>query len=290
MPKSARYKPRQSVLAHRTNSPKKPGKIIRKAIWFLILLGSIGIVLIGLLRLPAFAIKQVERVGAFEYQGFEQDINDFKGKNILLFQPAKEANKLEKKYPQILNITIKKVWPSSVTVLVNQRLPLSVLGETLEIPVGTSSATQSATITKITKSYYIDQAAVPFIELNESELNQFALATKSAVESGKSRLPLVLYTARQPIIVGKQITDRYISQVLQFIATYRGGDVVSVKRYDADSGMVYLQDGVRILFSLTKPVDLQVSALQTILESTTIERKKILVIDVRFENPVITKR
>lgn len=61
----------------------------------------------------------------------------------------------------------------------------------------------------------------------------------------------------------------------------------SVSLRDTTSFEVTLSEGAHVIFSATKPVDIQVSSLQLMLSRFTIEGKKFSQIDLRFERPVI---
>lgn len=276
-PGVVRHKPQQKAVTAYT----------RLAILGIVLFAGISTVVFALVRLPAFAIETIDIVGRFDNQSFGETVNGYKGRNIFLFNTNKEELSLKSRFPEILTISLHKTWPRSVSVIVNQRVPLAVL--TFDNTEATeSAATESASrFPSPASGFYIDEHATPFVLLQQQDL--LGYATTSATTRTHPTLPLLWY--RNPdVSVGRPVYDPYVKATMEFLALYEPRDVAHVKQLSRDSILLYLVDGIKVIITTNRKVSDQVAALQTVLRSTTIERKKISIIDVRFDNPVVTKR
>lgn len=84
----------------------------------------------------------------------------------------------------------------------------------------------------------------------------------------------------------KKIAEEKISSLL----AEKGIKYAYFVTRDDSSFQLTLKNGEEVLFSRSKPIELQISSLQHILSRLTIEGKSVIRIDLRFDKPVILFR
>ena len=90
--------------------------------------------------------------------------------------------------------------------------------------------------------------------------------------------------------LSKQNQDQQIETINGISRVLKEKHIVfsGVFPFDHTSYLVKLVSGEEVLFTSTKPVVQQVSSLQLILSRLTIEGKRVLRVDFRFDTPVLT--
>ena len=78
-----------------------------------------------------------------------------------------------------------------------------------------------------------------------------------------------------------------IEQQVRSILQKRAISFTSISQLDTDAVLVVLQHEEQVLLSTKKPLDEQLSSLQLILSRLTIEGKRFIKIDLRFDKPIL---
>ncbi len=286
----------------------KQGKF-SKIIISVILLGGLTLLLFGIIHLQFFTVEKVVIEGIPTSDAFVNDLNAQKGKNMLFLSTNSLAKQLAKKYPQADHLVISRQFPSTLKVSVDKRQAVAQLiivrqqtttDQAQETPNATVTATVSATITKMQyDQYYIDSHAVAFARIESGDPFYNANPSTTSAQLQALSAPTVFYLSIENIVLGTKLTDAYIQTALNIITESEhkafkmrefdnfNNQLPSIQNIPGQSFEGTTDDGILVVFSSKKPAKQQVDALQIILASSKIDKKKIGKIDVRFNKPTI---
>lgn len=275
---------------------KSASKLKRLTFFAFILVGFILLILVAT-KLPAFAIRTIIFTDTVDDQNLVNDVNVNQGKSLILFDTNNAIRTLTTKYPKARYIAIKKHFPNSLIVTIDARSPIAILVESERDDsfLGNNNASSSSAARKIKQGrhYYIDTEGVPFHLVADGQEIE-------ATGSGNMQLPglpLILVQSHGSIELGKKLDTPIIARAIEIIPEAQNRALAFLTFTDAplsqatDSAKgieASLAGGITVLFSQEKPGSDQVAALQTILDSTKIERSKIKKIDLRFIKPYVT--
>lgn len=122
-------------ILYTTREAKLVKKVSKKRIWFLLALFGLKMFLIGgiyLLRLPYWQVEKIE-VGGLEvidYQDIKTRVDEFLSRKILFLLPQSSfllldsrrlAAILQREFPRIESLLVKKIFPDSLVVFLKER-------------------------------------------------------------------------------------------------------------------------------------------------------------------------
>ncbi len=99
-----------------------------------------------------------------------------------------------------------------------------------------------------------------------------------------------VYISPLPQYSAKQANATTNINTLEKLLKEKSISYALVSPYDESSYLIHLSSGEEILFSSNKSLETQVSSLQLIISRLTIEGKRIIRLDFRFDKPVVTTR
>lgn len=249
---------RQPKIYSPTSKNGQSFEINKGLVWVIILV--FGLIAFGwwLFYSDYFKIKNIEISGTLNDE-VKKEINDFLGKNLLLFSIGKLDKKLVKRQTSIEKLNIIKGIPDTIKVEVLVRRP-QIRWKTQD------------------KIYFVDESGVVF------NLDEFG------EELGK--LPLVEDGRNLEIELGKKIlTSDFIESIKQLsgkTSEATGKEIESMKVYETTIHLeIKLRDSFRILFDTTADLEKQLYLLKKIKELHEGEIKEY--VDLRVEGKAYYK-
>lgn len=268
----------------------------------------IGMILTAFVILPAFTIQTVELSGIENDQVMRDELHALKGRNMLFLRTSTLEKKLAERYAYTANISVTKQLPQTLGISVEQRIPIAQLVVIEPKPTATqsvipdamasASASRSATpsmssmpsISTVRTSYLLDKHRVPFTVKGTT----IAANYLDASNSGKRQvhLPYIVLEANQGVEEGKPIDDDYVKQAVSLTQVLVGTPltVKEFRKQHAFTIQANFDGPFKVLFSTKKDAENQIAALQTVLLSSKIDRKRVSIIDLRFDKPAVTSQ
>lgn len=260
----------------------------KRAFIFLAIVFIIAAFLYGLFESELFKVTTVSVEGIYSNAKFNDEIQHWRGKNLLLFNAKTYTKHLQTTFSELTNVRVSKRLPHTIVVSVYQREPVALL-VTLEIPQATDSATPSARPTIVTGKYHLDAFGVPFAKVDEEGV--VTIEASKAASQIVSSLPLFFYPKNGSITMGQKIDDPFITQAIA-VSQKSASTPLQFSQYTKlteHSFEAKMSNGLKVFFSNDKDVASQLAALQMIYESSTIDKRaELKTIDVRFAKPVLT--
>ncbi|MDO8638461.1 MAG: hypothetical protein Q7R43_02720 [Candidatus Daviesbacteria bacterium] len=234
---------------------------------------------VAALQLPIFKVNQVDvrlaNHSCVDMNTIKNKIS-WQGKNILTDSFSTET--ILKQYPCLQNIKIDRVFPNKIILTTEERQSVIVLQTqeissalTLEqvLQVASSSATVSGQLLAV------DNRGVIF----------------KNVDQENSQIKLIFLD--QKFNLGQTLPESLISAVLKMRDKLKDFQI-SVNTLWIYSKFLVLNSPPIIILDFNerssptdKNIDIQLTALQLILQKAKIDNKELKIIDLRFENPVI---
>jgi len=172
-------------------------------------------------------------------------------KNILLVSVKKLEDQMKANYPCINTITVGKKFPNKLS---------------FEFTVETS-----------------------IVQIADSNL---FLAKDGLVKEGSSLSgqPILFLPQELKPTSGQKITDKTTLLAIAIADNLSKSDFLpsNIRLMSSGEIAVYNQEGTVAIFSAEKKPDSQVDSLQQVLSKAKMETAKIIKIDLRFDNPVVT--
>lgn len=220
-------------------------------VYFIFLSGIFQVKNIILINNRSVILEEVEKTLDPIYK---KKLLNLEFNNILFFKSQEAKSLLLKKYPRLSSIEIKRKFPDTLEIKVQEREGVIVwdIGD---------------------KRYLIDEEGVAFSEC-----------------LGESNLPKVVDSKKLPIDLNSQIINSdFINFVLQLLEKLPKENIainsvtISESIYDIEIGT---QKGYKIYFDIRRSLDSQINKLRTLLEKIGGEVNYIQYIDLRIENKV----
>lgn len=203
--------------------------------------------------------------------------------SLIFLNTGQIQKKIIAKYSCIQQVEVKKVWPNKVSIKVSGRLPVAL---------GVSDASVSKLSLKQIESTASSQAALlDFSQALDSNLEQVLIDQSGYVFSKAgdgTGLPLIRFED-QPVNVGSTVPRNLLDGVLTITHELEKMNyhqtLLRVNR--VNDLIVTTSEGLKLVFSLNKDLNIQLASLQLILQKAKIESRAIDSVDLRFNKPVV---
>ena len=200
------------------------------------------------------------------------------GQNILFLDDKKITEKIKEKYLCLEDIKLERRFPGEIKLLVSGRVPLTrvvTYQQTPGLDLSSSDASPSS------QSALIDWSSLSFAS------PQF-LADKKGVLfalSSDENFPL-FFVPEQTVKLSQRLDAGLFEKVFLIFngLNKEGIKVQEAKLVDQD---LLIYNPQKIAFSLKKDVNRQLISLQLILQKATIDDRKMELIDLRFNKPIV---
>ncbi|MDO8638889.1 MAG: hypothetical protein Q7R43_04905 [Candidatus Daviesbacteria bacterium] len=209
---------------------------------------------------------------------FSSEFN-IKNENIFFIDKQKLEEKILLKYICVKNISLEKIFPSKIKIIINGRFGIAKVSNIKNEPVldlKDLEATSSSEAALINWS-------VP--ELNETE--KFIADDEGIIfaNDSENNLPIV-YLPDQILKIGEKIKVTDFNKIaLVFIKLPQlniSFTQTKLNEYDLE-----VLSQPKIVVSLEKNILRQLASLQLILEKAKIDNRTMEIIDLRFDKPVV---
>jgi cell division septal protein FtsQ len=229
-----------------------------KVIVFLVL---IGIVIWLLFFSPFLKIKNIEIDGTLNPE-VKAEIDQFYGKNIFLFRPAKVQEELSQKQTSVKNIEIYRGLPDTLKVKVYVREPV----------LGWKSGD---------KNYFIDNNGVIF-ELHDSEMSVL----------GDKKISIIEDTKNIPVVPGNvEVSTDFVKFVTDFSEKLKNDFNIQIKSIKISETTLQIEvetdQGFRIILATDGNLDNQLRALKKVIDEKKSDIHEYA--DLRIEGRVYYK-
>lgn len=176
------------------------------------------------------------------------------GQNVLFLSPQKISQQIKDELPKIEEAKVEKKLPDKLIIHLSKRKPIAV------VEVGG-------------EYWKVDYQGVVLARVNQPV-----------------DLPLVVSNELLTFSEGQWIDEPSILAGLDYLykLLFNGIETRRVEVVNSKELIIHLKTGATVLVSIDTGRQQEVNSLQLILERTKIEGKKIEVIDMRFDKPVIT--
>ncbi len=216
-----------------------------------------------------------------------KDLAGLLGQNILFIDEVSIEKKIKDKFLCVRNIDLKRNLPGKVTLEIYGRRPVAILIEVKEvdkISTGSGEASLSAKEARLPDGQASASSLFNFYGSGEPFLtdNEGVIFAKKEV-SGIPRI----YFEGISLSVGKKLEEEVIKNALKILERIKifGVEIKEAKIYSQNTLLV---NGVpKMIFSLDPNLDLQLAALQLLLEQAKISEERMEFIDLRFEKPIV---
>lgn len=241
------------------------------------------ILIFVLVKFNPFNVKEVEvkaeRVDCVNSEDLKTTA-DLLGQNILLIDGIFLEKKLKDNYFCVRRIKVDKNLPNEIILSVSGRQPVAILvGTKDKIEVSTSSGEASLSAEQASSS-----AMFNFMGGGDQFLVDDEGVIFSKDISGEN--PKIFF---EGIIlsVGEKLEDGVIKNALKILERVKifGVDVNEAKIYSQNTLLV--KAAPKMIFSLNSSIDLQLAALQLLLEQAKINEENMEFVDLRFEKPIV---
>lgn len=243
--------------------------IIKKILYLFFAILIIYIALSALYKSPFFKIKKIYINSEVEIEN--SDLLTLFNGSYFKINSKKINDQLNKKYPEIDSIAIKKSFPNFVSIIVFKRIPIAIAvnGSLTENSVE-GEATGSANIKygfekKEGHEFLIDIKG-SLLEKKEENLPTIGLDLQNKVPGDSMASPTVLFML--------QALQKLTEKPLWIV----GHD---------NKVVFYNSDGSYVLLDSSKNLSEQLSSLQLITNRFRIEGRKFEYLDLRFQKPIV---
>jgi cell division septal protein FtsQ len=213
------------------------------------------------------------------------------GKSILFIDQNWLNQKITERFNCVESISSKKYYPDKLSIDLTERQGNAIVRlikfdnvppPKLELREATPSSEAAVKKVENTLDFEVNESSVSS-SLLVDKVGFILLKLESADEFGN--LPNI-YLLGQEINFEKVIPNEFIPDVLTVLQkmTALQKKVQLTKIVESD---LYIKSEEKIVFSLTKDILRQLASLQLILQKAKIESKKVEIIDLRFDKPVV---
>lgn len=194
---------------------------------------------------------------------------NLQGKNIFLVNLRAIEAKLKGPFPCIAEIRFERFFPDQIKVIISERKPAAIIITTVE-------ASSSARLNDENFVVNIASASGSFVTDKEG----FIFSNNI----GGLNLPTIGFDGE--LKVGVQMEKKDLLATLTVLSKLREMSLNPLSSRILD-GRLYISADPKIVFSLRKDYEKQLVSLQLILHKAKIETKKVTIIDLGFDKPVI---
>lgn len=245
----------------------------------LIFLSTLGIILLGYIIFfsPLFIVSNLDfslsNINCVDRKTLENDLNL---KNKWIFKSNSDLEKIKQKYFCIKSIELKKDFPNKIKVSISPRQALVNL-KSLKLEASNSGVASSSGLTR--------DRLLDFSRL-ESDTS-FLIDNEGMVFSQKDDPSIpTLFLSNTNLSLGQQLGVSLVSNSISILKGLRVLNVsISVAKIQNDN--LAVNSDPKLIFSLSKDVDLQLASLQLILEEAKMEDIAMEFVDLRFDNPIV---
>lgn len=232
-----------------------------------------------------FSIKQVNLKTEHlicNSEGEIQKVINLKGKSIFSLNTTQLRQQLKSKFTCIQDVIVTKQYPATVSVMVNGRLPVAILGQVvnaddlLSYPTLEATASSHAALlnwqtqTDPNKFYYVDSTGLMFTQANgDLQLEKFYL-DGSVVDLNQKIDPVILKSAL--LVIMQLRKDEF--------------NILNT-RIDRVNNLLVNGDATKLIFSLNRDVERQIASLHLIWQKAKMDSKQVVSLDLRFDRPVV---
>lgn len=202
-----------------------------------------------------FRVKTISIIGDKEIQLLGLDV--LRSKNLILLQSEKEAEIIRQQNPAIKHVTIQKIFPSTIKLLIAQYDPYAVLEGNSKFMIISQDG-------RILKKQNDLMYSIPRIHYYQ-KLNENLFRVGDTVNYKDMIIALKIITFLKDLGLNIDTVD------------ITGFDVLVCKVQEKE-----------YIFSIEKSVDRSRYEVEQIIKKYRIEGKNYRKIDVRFDKPVIT--
>jgi cell division septal protein FtsQ len=206
-------------------------------------------------------------------------IEQYRGKNILFLNEIKIKNEIKKNFSQIKEVTVKKKFPSTLTLFIEIKKPTVIISLTQNHQnfLATSSAelfTRSEDLK--TEQIYLDSEG-KMVKIIEEDF------------FGGLPLPTLILNALQENVSGPETNQqltfaaKLVDYLVKNISSFEIGQIQDTKI------SLFLND-IQIIFSTKNSLPKQLESLQLILSRAKISGVKYQKIDLRFDKPIVVQK
>jgi len=261
--------------SYRTLKKKHPLRFLKSKIFWtlfliLIILGSLVYLFIFS---DIFKIKNVNISGnnKCSYEEISKIVSSGLG-NIFLYGSKNVDTKLEEKYPEIDNVNIKRSFPDSLTVEIEEREPVAIACK----PSMRSEIKIFGEKT-IIDCFNIDKKGIVFEESLENPLG----------------LPVIMFNNSGFIfLLGTEIIEtEYLEKILRIDSDFKEVQILETYPISKNRINVKTKEGWVAYFDPKEDIDWQIEKLNILLKEKLPlgERKSLEYIDLRFEKVYIKR-
>lgn len=269
-------------------------KSYKKLILFPGLLLILIVLILGFLKYSPLKIKDVEvkadRVDCANSEELKTTTN-LLGQNILLIDKTSLEKKLKGKYLCVRKIKIEKNLPSKIILSVSGRQPAAILVQSKEkIEISTSSGETSLSAEQASSSAMFnfgnEVPKEPSVHFLAGE-DQFLIDDEGVIFSKEGGSAPKIYFEGISLTVGKKLEEGIVTNTLKILDRVKvfGVEVSEAKIYSQNTLLV--NSTPKMIFSLNLNLDLQLAALQLLLEQAKINEENMEFVDLRFEKPIV---
>ena len=204
---------------------------------------------------------------------------NLQGQNILFLNESSLEKRLKEKFLCIRKIKIHKNLPQKVILEVEGRQPVAILIES-KIKESISTSRAEASLSAIEAS-----VSAQFVFVGDGD--KFLVDDEGVIFAKTSGDAPKVYFEGIPLTLGKKIEKEIVKNALKVLEKVKdfGVEVGETKIYSQNTLLV--NSTPKMIFSLNSSIDLQVAALQLLLQQAKINEENMEFIDLRFEKPII---
>jgi len=297
-------------------------RFLQKSFYFVLLIGFFVLILIFLAFSSYFSIKNIEVVREnfnVDSAGIENELNQYIGRNIIFFSKDNIYKTIQKKFPEFANISVSKVFPSTITIQLESQPIIANLRAYYILPE--PEIITETSFTELNKA--IEDISGVTSDIKKTEI-QSSLDNKKIIESAftldenkakpkpveqkcllnrvglaicdqKENLELMTITIKgltKPVSDREQIIPAehmdFILGSLQYIKNILGIDILTVE-YLQSAKEIHLktQNNLVLWVSLDRDYKEQIDKLNTIYKAAELYKEDLAYIDLRVKEKVI---
>lgn len=201
------------------------------------------------------------------------------GKNVLFLSPKTLTEEIQKNFPDVDGVMIKKTLPNKLNFELKAREAIAVIVQ--EAQPQFKAATESAQISTSSA-----EGKPVFLGKDFFIVDKTGVVFKKADSSFD--LPIILISDIGEINLGQKVPTDPLVQSITLVTLLSKLDLKpEILKVSEGTVLAWLAGGPKAAFSLKKELPSQVGSLQLILSRAKIEGKTPEVIDLRFDKPVV---
>lgn len=202
------------------------------------------------------------------------------GKNLLFISTQILEQELLNKYPCVTAINFAKVFPNKIYLRVVGRenyLALAPLASKSLYSLSLQEATPSSS-----------SALLDFSFPQKPEKTFLADQTGFIFSQNKDNSLPLLFLAEDNLKIGSQIEKNLFAKIVSVLEKIKSLPLESNRILAKEAeGNLIINSKPKIVFNLNKDLTFQLASLQLLLQESTINERKMSIIDLRFAKPIV---